>query len=1195
MLRSDTAMVSPWPGLNGFCDGLTFICFRRGNRVLVQCAVGFFAMEGDTTCRSCDDAVIQGLFIASCAVWAERKQVASTPPKGFPFSRVVGSPGSTGDWFGVSPVFDVGYYDDIVRNANMFYALRPTRSEPKILRYQPLTNEWIVELDPNLQVTDRLPGLWYPCGAVNQQTQTCLCSNVEAVLGGPWAKAREDAMRFGGRSLASDADYLKFVKGAGLEIWGWSRFMLLATVAHHYQERVPATPLLRPMRRYELSTGGRVEDLQCYVGWPGQAVCPPGFIWPAGPQALCLSCLPGSFSAPLPPARKQAYECELCFRGHYSAEVASSACSICPSGTYATGLGGLGCTACDANHFTVPGAQAESQCNPCDPGTGSCVSCVPGQSQHQAAQPFCEYCPRGHYSSSFNATRCSPCAVGFFQALTGMVTCEACRRGTYAPNEGSTACLACTASCILAVDGICGRGCGLNRYWDDAASGCATCASGTLNTDDACGLDATVCWAPAAGKFYNGSAVLDCPVGTAATPTFGGCAHCEPGTRFMVGMGCAPCAGGQFSTGLGLSVCDHCPAGSFTPPLSYTPSDHIDLFASGGPAKGATVCTLCPSGQAGEGGTCQDCRAGTYSFLQGSTACSKCAAGTYGADVGSSAPCVLTCDVGLSLFSGEGSSACGFCTGGLVANNSCVPCGLGMYGKDQFCQHCASGLVNLNEPYATNSSSCQRCTRATDYAAMDHASCVQTPPGFVANAEGTGSTACVAGQYRGANDTACQPCAAGYFAAAEGSERCVGCGLGKYTSETGQTGCHTCSVGAVADRPASQACRQCDIGYIAGKSGTLCDPCPNNTFGINGKCERCEEWAPYAPAGATACMPCPDWTVMRLGACQSCAAGRYMVQSDIGFFCRDCPSGTMTPRAGAWQASQCEKCAGGFVASATKDSCVPCPAGQQKSGDGCADCSMGTASSNISARCETCSAGRYSPSGGASACLMCPEGEHSNVTGATACGKCPIGQYAAVKGLTKCLPCDDQHFANVTGSVACQARKWACDDGEFVAVHSDKPEQDNECALCKPCGNNEFMVTAQALQDLSLLCPGNLTAAPYKCISNEREVSHSHSYSHSYSHSFDKMLLLRPRSGRCCLAVVLLSQINFFIYFAGRLLFFGESGGRSRLYGDQASVSSAGVGANDVRGGQRPWLLCGLHVRSQEFRRLQQPLWGPKR
>ena len=898
----------------------------------------------------------------------------------------------------------------------------------------------------------------------------------------------QDAMRFGGRYLATD-DYLKFAKGeAAVEIWGWSRFMLLANVMHHYQERVPTTPLLRPMQRYELSASGPVDALQCYVGWPAQSVCPPGFVWPAGPKALCLSCLPGSFSAPIA-SRKQVYECELCFRGQYSAEVASSACSVCPSGTYATGLGGLGCMACGDNHFTVPGAQAESQCNPCDPGTGSCSSCIPGQSQHQAAQPSCDYCPRGHFSSSFNATRCSPCAVGFFQALTGMVTCEPCRRGTYAPNEGSSVCLACTASCILAVDGICGRGCGLNRYWDDAAAGCATCVSGTLNTDNPCALDATDCWAPAAGKFYNGSAVLDCPIGTSANPTFSGCAQCEAGTRFQNGMGCVPCAGGQFSTGLGLSACEHCAAGSFTPSLGYTPSDHISLFGHNTASQGFTACMLCPAGQRGEGGICESCRAGTYSFLEGSSVCSKCAAGTYGADVGSSAPCTLHCEASLSFFSGEGSSACGYCVGGLVANDSCVPCGLGMYGKDQFCQHCALGLVNLQEPYATNSSSCQRCLRATDYAAMDHASCISTPPGFVANAEGTGAIACAAGQYRGANDTACQPCAAGYFAADEASVACVACGLGKYVSEPGQTVCHTCSVGAVADRLASQACRQCDIGYIAGKSGTLCDPCPNNTFGTNGRCERCDELTPYAPAGATVCIPCPDWTVMRLGTCQSCAAGRYMVQSDVGFFCRDCPSGTMTARAGAWQASQCEKCLGGFVVSATKDSCVTCPAGQQKSGEACADCPKGTASSVSSARCEACSAGSYSPGSAASACLMCPEGESSNGTGATACQKCAIGQYAGVKGLTKCLACDGQHFATSTGSVACQGRKWACAEGEYVAVHSDKPDQDNECAPCKPCANNEFMVTAQALQEISLLCPGNLTAPAYKCISNDPEVN----------------------------------------------------------------------------------------------------------
>ena len=54
---------------------------RWGNRVLVQCDAGHFALEGDTTCRSCNDAVVEGLYIASCVMWAENMKISVMAPR----------------------------------------------------------------------------------------------------------------------------------------------------------------------------------------------------------------------------------------------------------------------------------------------------------------------------------------------------------------------------------------------------------------------------------------------------------------------------------------------------------------------------------------------------------------------------------------------------------------------------------------------------------------------------------------------------------------------------------------------------------------------------------------------------------------------------------------------------------------------------------------------------------------------------------------------------------------------------------------------------------------------------------------------------------------------------------------------------------------------------------------------------------
>jgi hypothetical protein len=127
--------------------------------------------------------------------------------------------------------------------------------------------------------------------------------------------------------------------------------------------------------------------------------------------------------------------------------------------------------------------------------------------------------------------------------------------------------------------------------------------------------------------------------------------------------------------------------------------------------------------------------------------------------------------------------------------------------------------------------------------------------------------------------------------------------------------------------------------------------------------------------------------------------------------------------------------------------------------------------------------------------VPCAKGAFTNQTGATSCAACVAGTYASAKGQTKCDACGTMQFMPYAGSSACQNRTWACAVGKYVAPHTDKPAVDNECTLCVPCKESEFLVTAQqALSwvqqptSMDYLCPGNTTSPLYKCVSNAPEA-----------------------------------------------------------------------------------------------------------
>ena len=1130
--------------------------------MLVLCdQEGFFALEGDTQCRSCMEAVTLGISVPNCVVWSEKQKALQVDTAGrnsqllgAPFSKVAATPEPIGydprtDWFGILTAPLTRLYDDIANDQTMLYNLRPNNDgAPALsLTYQPPSKAWQIEPSPSLQPVRLMPGLWYPCGIVSETTKECACSKVECSFGdvGPWNAARQSALRFGGQipsSLAQLAD--------GSAVWGWSRFMLLPGVTLQYvQEKVPLKPiradndLTQTLVPSSSAAAGLVGGEKCYVGWPAQHTCPAGYVWsPLSRSQLpaqqllfdpttvsggvaCLSCLPGSYSIrpPLNTAVGGPYRCERCFLGEYSAVVGASVCGLCPIGSYSDVLSGVKCTRCPtANFYTLaPAAQDISQCTPCEPGTGGCASCVPGYYQHQAAQSTCEPCGQGSISTRANATACTPCPIDTFQAGVAGMVCHPCPVGYYAPMPGASACTVCSnANCPLSVGGVCGRGCGLNYYWDETTHQCAFCPANTLNTDYPCALDATKCWTPRAGKYFSSAAngVMDCPVGQTANANFQGCDLCTAGKRYVEGMGCVACGGGQYSTGAGVRVCATCPPGTYTPPVS-SPTGYLRLFDTRDPPQaGFTACLACAAGNfsvADGSSQCGPCRAGTYATGTGSRECTKCPRGTFSSVTASPHECAGVCNANDGMFSGEGASACTYCAGGTVNSSSCEPCGLGMfeayYNGGRTCLPCPPGLVNIWNTTADNVSACRRCPVLSMYAGPRGDLCIDAGVGYAPTADGTNRSACPAGSYRGQNDTAasaCLLCAPGTFAAAERSEACAPCGLGQYALGAGRTGCRPCLDGGVADQPGSAQCHACGAGHVAAQGGVICEACPPNTYSTAGdrQCYPCmDNTAPYAPSGSSACIACPDWTVMSGDVCSGCAAGRYMLYSVFrGYYCQPCPDGTMTPHAGANASSQCQPCEAGLVASDSHDACVSCPAGKQKNVDACVACALGYYSGSSMPNCAQCPAGQYSSGVGASACQACETGRYGNTTGATACALCEPGTYANQTRQVRCAMCEVSAVATEAGAVHCRNRTTRCSPGHYVQVHTDKPDMDNGCAVCAPCTASEYTVTASQqlywLGQLSsanatggdgeIFCPGDTTYPLYQCMSNQPEAGY---------------------------------------------------------------------------------------------------------
>ena len=1043
-----------------------------------------------------------------------------------------------------------------------------------------LVRAWRLETHPLLQPRRLVPGLWAPCTVPYIfDAPGCACSRIPAAFGideeedaaatsmpTRWHALRRAAFEAGGRILGAAGHQTRlaeFARGCRdgacadeTRVLLWSRFMLAGSPTVHSSDEAGGPDFPTMVHVQAMEPDDPIDDARtppvvlqlgenggsCYVGWPAHYACPGGYMW-VGPnttalgadevfdpallpgQIACLSCLPGTFSSSSSSGSSSVghdhggpYECIPCDLGSFSSAVGSTGCTLCPSGTYADVLGATACAACPLNHFTTEGAMDSGCCSPCAPGTGSCVDCVEGQYQSHAAMDQCIACPPGTFSNTTNQSTCTPCAPQTFQPLEGMAGCHACHMHTYALAPGATACAACAGECPVVVDGVCGRGCGLNRYWDDqhAVPQCVRCAPGDLNAFARCALGPSACWHPPPGLYYlpsanrsTGDTILECPPGTGANTSRTGCAPCPAGTYAAVaGQGCVSCGLGTFAATSNQTVCAACAPGAEAR------------------TRASTACTPCAPGtfsaSPGVAGGCAPCPRGTYGADAGLTLCVPCPAGTFGTQFNgsrSALDCQL-CAHAEGFYSAAGATTCVYCEGGLVDDDAaaCVGCGYGRYeqtstlsGK-RLCLPCPPGHIQPTTHFATNASLCVPCASPFTQVPISEAEgggqhCTDVPSGFqvlwpfLANST---VAPCPEGTYRNASMRGgCAPCPAGTRSIAGGAAvECPPCLVGTF-SFPGFPSCYTCLPGTYAPLPGATACLLCPAGSIADTSST-CTPCPRNTYSASAShpCMPCP-FDEVAPGGATACTRCPPWRMRIDDACSPCPAGQYMDSfspgdvvvgdgAEVLYGCVRCPAGKFNPLPAATSAAACTLCSSGLVPDAAHVACVRCPPGGFV-GPGtmrCQPCPVGMWCAATTTNAQPCLPGTYASAPGSTACALCAGGTFMARPIASACVACAAGTFAALGGgATSCTNCASDRFAASAAATACAPRTRQCEAGYYVVVRNGQSTLDNGCAPCQPCPPGQFTVsvfTNEWTKSVSAdgACPGNTTAPSYRCLAN---------------------------------------------------------------------------------------------------------------
>jgi hypothetical protein len=682
------------------------------------------------------------------------------------------------------------------------------------------------------------------------------------------------------------------------------------------------------------------------------------------------------------------------------------------------------------------GAIAEFQfINPIATGSGSCISCPPGQYSSGSGQ-FCVPCPKGYYCPKPGTVTPIKCPAFTITTTSGLSYCDACIDNYY-PTTVTTGsfpqCLACPANSVQLKSSISGTNLGVRN--------CQCNPGYYLSSPDP----------------YNGLGA-------------GVCTACNKGT--------ITAGGGSFSSGGTNTQCQSCGLAI----KGDTSSNNLFYISGSSGTSKDCIYTQSPQGQYSIPGTdlVVTCPAGTYNIYAGQSSCSRCAAGSYSGAVGSTTPCGLLCPVGT-----HGNSN-GYALSGIVEDASCSPCGEGTYiGQtgQASCKSCPAGTYTVGRG-STAATDCLTCPLGTSITSNGGTfGCAKCAPGTHANVTGLSGLCpyCPDGTVSQEGAINCTPCTPGTYS--PGPEytytRCNLCRPGTFTDTIGAAYCQECPSGQIANSNRT-GCIFCPPGQIPGSSDgasyDYCRVCFEGEYAQPGfsQCLPCRA-GQYSTSGSSTCLDCQPGTAGYVhyegqlsgqhGICQTCLQGQYApnpgmyeclicplgkLSLNLGSTsCTQCPPGTATYVGGdTYREGTCTQCPPGETNTSDSSTCVSCPYGTTGAHGGlCQGCPAGKSSSeNGDGTCVDCYPGRFAPVSGSVQCTSCPDGQVTNGAGKSTCVPCPPGNYSIYGEV--CAPCP-YHTYSLGGTNYCRS----CINGQTSSPSRDScvsPPPGNV-----PCGYNE--------------------------------------------------------------------------------------------------------------------------------------------
>jgi hypothetical protein len=803
-----------------------------------------------------------------------------------------------------------------------------------------------------------------------------------------------------------------------------------------------AEPLDCPSNTYSASRSPSKEDCLCEVGYGSYnnsdcRLCPKGY-WkdfratvPCSPcpddtylpeigtvnSSDCRACPANSTSPSGTPLLSQC----LCVKGYYRE---GDTCLSCPAGFYSDNLNQFSCTPCGDNQYSTVSTS---------PSASNCVSCT-GNSTRLAIDIASCLCNPGFSGEIQEGNlRCTQCEKGYSKGTFGNVSCTICPNNTYADELGLPVCKACQPNSVSPPGSVSPSECLCEPGYEYNSGECHICKPGTYKVGFGNLARCLKCPEDTFLEPYGASSIeqcVSCPsnaVSRNGSSTVSNCS-CVPGYFSMDGnitFTCRECGPGYYSPDFNQSVCNACPAGTYSEKVTATKEND---------------CQQCPDNTTSDNhtGSITGCRCTHGHFGINGEACSPCPVGTY-KDV-------------------QGDFPCEYCPDDLYSN------ALAAVSIDT-CLACPSHSTSFNSMKAT----LLACLCDPGYTGT-LGNCTSCPAGFYKTTYGS---------------AACTPCPNNTYSitpAAVSDDVCLPCRENSVSTEgTGvELGCQCLGgFGYVSGK-----CKVCQEGYYKDTvSNRVCEACPPDTYNpLNqssqpSDCLLCTNFSssPEASIRKTDCLCNEGYGGPDGGPCSSCPDGFYGDASDTA--CLECGLG----RTSLQDRSSCRACfPGTYGPLPANPFCPECFPGsyQESSGQSfCSLCPIGKASeangSNTSLTCQNCSAGYHAPSPGTPSCILCTGGTYS-LEAWSECIPCDPGSVS-LPGFSSCLQCVPQTYSDSNATHCEDCEEGSYSDFGYTSCISCEPgyRLDFELRECIGCDNNTY---SNEFRLVCRDCPPNSTS-----------------------------------------------------------------------------------------------------------------------